>query len=133
MRLPGKIRAIAAAAHTSGKAEIEKVNFLQTRPLREGIHSRERGLCFYCSRRLSPRTRCLDHVIPRVHSGGNSYRNLVSCCLDCNSEKGTSPAADFIRKLYRGGRLTTVELTARLDALPARLRSGASRASSRAA
>jgi len=119
VRLPGKIRAIAAAAHTSGKAELEKVNFLQTRPLREGIHSRERGLCFYCSRRLSPRTRCLDHVIPRVHSGGNSYRNLVSCCGECNSLKAERSAENFLRWLFRQGRIDSAKLTARRRSLMA--------------
>ena len=95
MRLLSEIRAIAAAAHISGKVDLEKVNFLQTRPLREAIHSRERGLCFYCSRRLSPRTRCLDHVIPRVHCGGNSFRNMVSCCGECNSLKADRGAEVF--------------------------------------
>ena len=98
---------------------IEKVNFLQTRPLREGIHSRERGLCFYCSRRLSPRTRCLDHVIPRVHSGGNSYRNLVSCCGECNSLKAERSAENFLRWLFRQGRIDSAELTARRRSLMA--------------
>jgi 5-methylcytosine-specific restriction endonuclease McrA len=38
---------------------------------------------------------CLDHVIPRAQLGPNSYRNLVTCCLECNSRKGEHPADDF--------------------------------------
>jgi hypothetical protein len=59
----------------------------------------------------------LDHVVPRAQSGSNSYRNLVSCCLECNSRKGETPAGDFLRWLFREGRLTPAELTDRLRAL----------------
>jgi 5-methylcytosine-specific restriction endonuclease McrA len=98
---------------------MEAIDFLQNKLLRESIHSRERGFCFYCLRRLTAGVQCLDHVVPQVRSGGNSYRNLVSCCLECNSHKGAIPAADFLRRLYRDRRLTTPELTARLRALDA--------------
>jgi 5-methylcytosine-specific restriction endonuclease McrA len=98
---------------------LEEADFLQTRALRQSIHSRERGRCFYCLSRLNKRVQCLDHVVPRVHSGRNSYRNLVSCCVDCNSRKGETPATDFLRWLYRERRLTAVELTGRLRALDA--------------
>ena len=57
------------------------------------------------------------HVVPRVRFGRNSYRNLVSCCLQCNSRKGDRPAPDFLRTLYRQGRLTPAELDGRLRAL----------------
>jgi hypothetical protein len=49
--------------------------------------------------------------------GGNSYRNLVSACMECNSQKGERRAEDFLRWLYREGRLTAAELTGRLRAL----------------
>jgi hypothetical protein len=60
---------------------------------------------------------CLDHVIPRAKLGPNSYRNLVSCCRECNSRKGERPAADFLRSLYREGRLTGAELIHALQSL----------------
>src|SRR5712664_2547818 len=94
-------------------------DFLKNRALRHAIHVRERGRCFYCLRRLTPLIRCLDHVVPRVSFGSNSYRNLVSCCLQCNSQKRDRPAGDFLRSLYRERRLTDAELTARLRALDA--------------
>ena len=97
----------------------DDTDFLQTRVLRQSIHSRERGLCFYCLRRLSPSQRCLDHVVPRVQFGLNSYRNLVSCCVECNSQKSGRPARDYLRGLYRNQRLTSAELTDRLRALKA--------------
>jgi hypothetical protein len=61
--------------------------------------------------------RCLDHVVPRVRRGGNGYRNLVSSCAECNSQKGERRAEDFLRWLYREGRLSAGELSGRLRAL----------------
>src|SRR5713226_2713382 len=125
VRLPDEIRAtrprrIARRTARPLPRGIDfEVDFLKTRALRHRIHVRERGRCFYCLRRLTPLIRCLDHVVPRVSFGSNSYRNLVSCCLRCNSQKRDRPAGDFLRWLYRERRLTDAELTARLRALDA--------------
>ncbi len=97
----------------------EDVDFLKTAALRKSIYARERGRCFYCLRQLTPMARCLDHVVPRVEFGGNSSRNLVSCCLKCNSQKGDRSAIDFLRRLYRDRRLSDAELADRLRALDA--------------
>ena len=98
---------------------LEDLDFLKTRALRQSIHLRERGHCFYCLRRTDARVQCLDHVVPRARAGRDSYRNLVSSCLECNSLKGERPAADFLRCLYRQRCLTLSELNARLRALDA--------------
>jgi 5-methylcytosine-specific restriction endonuclease McrA len=132
MRLPQNIRAIrlrkngasmsvgvgaTGAAGRPSAATLEATDFLKTWALRKAIHDRERGACFYCLRRTPANVRCLDHVVPRVRFGRNSYRNLVSCCIECNSRKGDRLAADFLRTLYRLGRLTPAELDARLRAV----------------
>jgi 5-methylcytosine-specific restriction endonuclease McrA len=129
MRLPEKIRAIRpgrngasvamGAAGEPPASALEATDFLKTWALRKTIHDRERGACFYCLRRTPANVQCLDHVVPRVRFGRNSYRNLVSCCLECNTRKGDRPARDFLRTLYRLGRLTPAELDARLRALKA--------------
>lgn len=104
---------------------IDELDFLRTRALRKSIHARENGRCFYCLRRVTGRMHCLDHVRPRAHMGPrtqiqiNSYRNLVSTCLECNARKGEMPAKDFLRWLYREQRLTPAEFAARLRALQA--------------
>ncbi len=69
--------------------------------------------CAVCS------SQSLDHVVPRARLGCNSYRNLVSSCIECNSQKGEKPADEFLRRLYRERRLTATELAARLRALDA--------------
>jgi 5-methylcytosine-specific restriction endonuclease McrA len=119
VRLPEEIRAARHPARIPRAVNVEEADFLKTKALRLAIHSRERGHCFYCLRRLTASIHCLDHVVPRVQLGRNSYRNLVSCCLECNSQKGERPAEDFLRSLYRERRLTAAELAARLRALDA--------------
>ena len=54
-----------------------------------------------------------------MEGGSNSYRNLVSCCMGCNSEKRGHAAADFLRELYREGRLSAKDLSERLLAVQA--------------
>ena len=110
MRLPQNIRAIrpgrSGASLTTGAvgvgaaggppaATLEATDFLKNWALRKAIHDRERGACFYCLRRTPANVQCLDHVVPRVRFGRNSYRNLVSCCLQCNSRTGDRPRRIF--------------------------------------
>jgi hypothetical protein len=106
-------------ARRPGSSNLEEKDFLQVSSRREAIHARERGLCFYCLRRFVARGRVLDHVVPQARGGTNSYRNLVSCCVECNSQKGAAAAEDFLRTLYRLRRLTSSELEGRLRALEA--------------
>lgn len=122
VRLPGEILADSPqlpedSAPLPFADNLEKIDFLQTKALRQSVHQRENGRCFYCLRRLTSEVQCLDHVLPQSALGRNSYRNLVSCCLECNSQKSDTPAPDFLRWLFRERRLTSVELAARLRAL----------------
>src|SRR6266481_6097230 len=126
MRLPEQIRAVRPGKNGGSRdpgdppaSALEATDFLKTWALRKTIHDRERGACFYCLRRTPANVQCLDHVVPRARFGRNSYRNLVSCCIECNTRKGDHPAPDFLRTLYRQGRLTPAELDARLRALKA--------------
>ena len=95
VRLPGEVRAARALparpeapAAPGGTPRAEEADFTRTKELREAIHAREGGNCFYCLRRMGPPVRCLDHVVPQAKHGRNSFRNLVSCCMECNSRKG---------------------------------------------
>ena len=132
MRLPEKIRAARWGQNGESKngllagmgateelpaRTLESTDFMKTWVLRKAIHDREGGTCFYCLRRPPGKVRCLDHVVPRVRFGRNSYRNLVCCCMECNSRKKDRPAPDFLRTLYRQGRLTPAELDAQLARL----------------
>jgi 5-methylcytosine-specific restriction endonuclease McrA len=130
VRLPDEVRTeCAPKSAASGAAKVpsqafqgvrlEEVDFLRTRELRQSIHAREGGKCFYCLRQTPKRAHCLDHVVPQAKSGCNSYRNLVSCCLDCNSRKRHHSAGDHLRRLLREGRLTPREFNGGQRALKA--------------
>ena len=118
--LPNELRSVRLQKLNDNRVprKIDDLDFFRNPSLRKAIHARERGVCFYCLRRLHPTQQCLDHVVPQSCMGGNSYRNLVSCCMECNSAKNQTPATDFLRWLYRQRRLTSLELDARLRALP---------------
>ena len=126
VHLPEEIRAArpdSTGANDAGRAQgarnIEETDFLQNGALRQAIHTRDGGRCFYCLRHVTRMVKCLDHVVPRAERGRNSYRNLVSCCLECNTNKGERKAEDFLRGLYREHRLSTADLADRLRALEA--------------
>src|ERR1700682_44324 len=126
VRLPGEVPAardsgagIVSGAKLQGEVNLDELDFMRTPALRRSIHAREHGVCFYCLRRTPRRAHCLDHVVPLAQSGSNSYRNLVSCCLNCNPRKSDLPAADFLRQLFAEGRLSAKDLSARLLAVQA--------------
>lgn len=87
------------------------------RRARRAILRRERGYCFYCLRKITRTSAVLDHVVPRVRGGGSSFRNMVACCQECNFNKGTGRAANFLRELFRKGRLSSAEFSQRIAAL----------------
>jgi hypothetical protein len=108
VRLPGEVPAardgrtgIGSRAKLQGEVNLDELDFMRTPALR----------------RTPRRAHCLDHVVPLAQSGSNSYRNLVSCCLNCNPRKSDLPAADFLRQLFREGRLSAKDLSARLLAV----------------
>jgi hypothetical protein len=86
------------------------------RALRRAVMTRDGDRCFYCLRELK-REGVLDHVIPLAAGGRSEFANLAACCPGCNAGKGARPAEDWLRKLWRRGRLSDAELELRLAAL----------------
>lgn len=125
VRIPEEIRAAGirrmARRPLSARRidDLEGLDFWKHRALRRAIHAREGGRCFYCQRLLTRFMRCMDHVVPRVEVEDNSYRNLVSCCVDCNSVKRGRTGKDFVRWLHREGRMSAAKLADRLRTLNA--------------
>ncbi len=112
-----RVNRTGTTAQAKPLLNLDEMDFMRTRDLRQAIHAREGSVCFYCLRQIPSRAHCLDHMVPQAAGGSNSYRNLVSCCLDCNPQKSNRPAEDFLRELYREGRLSAKDLSARLRAL----------------
>jgi 5-methylcytosine-specific restriction endonuclease McrA len=55
----------------------------------------QRGLCFYCSRTITPKTFHVDHYIPLSRGGTNEPSNIVLACAKCNLSKHTALPEHF--------------------------------------
>ena len=61
----------------------------RTKFRREVVFTRDSWTCQYCMCHVSNSSATIDHVIPRKHGGETSWLNCVTCCLTCNSKKGS--------------------------------------------
>ena len=120
--LPGEIEHLPSTDAGQAPTDIEEIDFYSQRRWADVLLKREGSRCFYCLRSLVSNW-VLDHVVPSVHGGNNSYRNVVACCHECNAAKQATSASDFLRGLYRRGLLAPDELEARISAL-GRLQAG---------
>ena len=55
---------------------------------RRNIHARDRSRCYYCGKRVPTAEITIDHVVPRSLGGRDTWDNLVTACVPCNSRKG---------------------------------------------
>lgn len=69
---------------------------------RRNVHARDGNACQYCGTRLAARQLTIDHVIPRSRGGAESWSNLVTACMPCNTRKGgLTPRAAGMRLVRR--------------------------------
>jgi len=64
---------------------------------RKHILLRDRYTCQYCGWKAGAGQReklTLDHVHPRAKGGGNTWTNLVACCVRCNNRKADRSLAE---------------------------------------
>lgn len=55
---------------------------------RQNIYARDRYHCQYCGSEFHPEDLTYDHVIPKSRGGKTEWRNIVTCCIECNRKKG---------------------------------------------
>jgi 5-methylcytosine-specific restriction endonuclease McrA len=77
------------------KLPIEKI--MANKPSRHMIYSRDNHQCQYCG---SIKNLTIDHVMPRSRGGDNSWSNLVTACMPCNTHKGDRTPEEWGRPLY---------------------------------
>lgn len=53
---------------------------------RKNILKRDAFQCQYCG--TKSRAMTVDHIIPKVRGGKDSWENLVTACIQCNNKKG---------------------------------------------
>lgn len=78
------------------KLPIEKI--MANKPSRQMIYSRDNFQCQYCG---SIKNLTIDHVMPRSRGGDNSWQNLTTACMPCNTHKGDKTPEEWGRILYR--------------------------------
>jgi 5-methylcytosine-specific restriction endonuclease McrA len=66
---------------------------------RKNIIKRDNHQCQYCGIRTGPVT--IDHVIPKVRGGEDTWENLVCACVKCNNKKGNRIPEEAGMKLAR--------------------------------
>lgn len=116
LHMPSEISGVIPEALSLEQSDIELTDFFTVTENRLAILRRECGQCFYCLRKIDEKNYVIEHVVSRPE-GGNSYRNLVAACRQCNNRKGPVSAEDFLRSLYREGLLSQPEFEGRLSHL----------------
>ena len=78
---------------------------------RSNIYLRDKYRCQYCANRFRASELTFDHVVPVSRGGRKVWENIVTCCIDCNRQKGG--------RTPREARLTLVRQPRRPSYLPA--------------
>jgi len=96
-----KFRAERKAAEPKPDVKENELDFYNVRENRIKIFERDGYKCRYCGKQLTRFTATLDHVKPVAEGGDNSFDNLLTACLDCNSRKQKRPVGDFLAEQFR--------------------------------
>jgi hypothetical protein len=89
----------SAAEPTIRLPKVEKeADFYNVAENRLRVFERDGYKCRYCGKQLTRFTATLDHLQPVSEGGDNSFDNLVTACLHCNSRRGARPVMDIFSK-----------------------------------
>lgn len=66
--------------------------------IREYVINRDRMICCYCDRLLSPETVTMEHIVPDSRRGTFNTTNLTVSCSEHNNQRGNKPFFDYCKK-----------------------------------
>lgn len=77
-----------------------ELDFYNIKENRLKVFERDKYVCQYpgCAKQLTRFSATLDHQTPVSKGGDNSYDNLVTACLQHNSERGAQPLMDYLAR-----------------------------------
>jgi 5-methylcytosine-specific restriction endonuclease McrA len=78
IKMPAVVRLISAFRRHKKKVKFSRVN----------IFGRDKYKCQYCGDKGKLADLTYDHVVPKSRGGKTTWKNIVTCCYDCNSKKG---------------------------------------------
>ena len=84
-----KVRSVTRSVEEPSIVRLElyaRVPYRQVMLNRKNVIKRDNGVCQYCGTTHGNMT--VDHVIPTVRGGADSWDNLVCACERCNNKKG---------------------------------------------
>jgi 5-methylcytosine-specific restriction endonuclease McrA len=98
--LPEEIEVCRERMRTDQIAKLPRIDyehetdFFNIKENRIKIFERDGYKCNYCGKQLTRFSATLDHIQPISQGGDNSYENLITSCLHCNSKRGARPIMD---------------------------------------
>jgi 5-methylcytosine-specific restriction endonuclease McrA len=98
IRTPSLVMAVPKIIRLLGYDRFPKE---QVKLNRRNIYARDGNRCQYCGRHFPTKELTLDHVVPRVQGGLNTWDNLVCACVKCNARKGGRTPSEAGIKLIR--------------------------------
>jgi len=63
---------------------------------RHRLFKRDNHECVYCG---SKKNLTVDHILPKSRGGDNTWTNLITCCSNCNRQKGDKTPDEANMKL----------------------------------
>lgn len=82
---------------------LRELDFYNVAENRLKVFERDGFQCAYCKKQLTRFSATVDHLQPVSRGGDNSFTNLVTACLHCNSRRGNRPVMDAIGNVPGGG------------------------------
>lgn len=74
----------------------KEADYYNIKENRYKVFERDGYKCHYCDKQLTRFSATLDHIQPVSEGGDNSFDNLVTACLHCNSKRGAKPVMEAI-------------------------------------
>ena len=74
----------------------KELDFYNVRENRLKVFERDNYKCHYCRKQLTRFNATLDHLQPVSKGGDNSFDNLATACLHCNSQRGSRSVMEII-------------------------------------
>ncbi|MGA7180373.1 MAG: HNH endonuclease signature motif containing protein [Thiobacillaceae bacterium] len=100
--IPTCVSAIRASVPEPPKSapDVKKeADFYNVAENRLRIFERDGYKCHYCHKQLTRFSATLDHLQPVSEGGDNSFDNLATACLHCNSRRGARPVMDALTRV----------------------------------
>ena len=68
---------------------------------RQNIYVRDNYRCQYCGGLFPSTEFTWDHVVPKARGGRTEWENIVTCCVECNRNKGGRLPSEVSMSLIR--------------------------------